>query len=164
MGTIKKISLALVFMVLATTVFAQQISFQIVQHDETSKEVTEQSFTIEDQLVEMFFENGYIVTNSPTVAVNSETEAKKLWNTGLKEAQEGFSNYFIQINLYYSAENLTNQGSAVLKKADWSLIYTKTGEAKAKNTVKSKQSLDIQNDLYTISADIFNEIKKAIRA
>lgn len=164
MGTFKKNILALVFMFVAGFCFAQQISFQILQHDETSEAVTEQSYTVEDQLIEMFFENGYIVTNSPTVAVNSNSEAAKLWKAGLKEAKEGYSNFFIQINLYYTAESLSPKGEATLKKADWTLVYTKTGEPKAKNTIKSKQSLDVKNDLYLISADIFDEIKKAIKA
>lgn len=164
MGTMKKISLALVLMLVSGFCFAQQISFQIVQHDETSEVVTEQTYAVEDQLVELFFENGYIVTNSPTEAVNSDAEAEKLWKTGLKEAKDGYSNFFVQINLYYTAENLSPKGNALLKKADWALVYAKTGEAKAKNTVKSKQTLDLKEDLYLLSADIFNEIKKAIKA
>lgn len=164
MGTMKKISLALVFMFFAGFCFAQQVSFQIVQHDDTADEVTEASYTVEDQLVEMFFENGYIVTNSPTVSAHSDSEANKLWKSGLKEAKDGYSNYFVQINLYYTAEKLSPNGKAILKKADWSLVYAKTGESKAKNTVKSKESTDVNKDLYLLSADIFNEIKKAIKA
>lgn len=164
MGTIKKIILAFGLLMFSSFCFGQQISFQIVQHDETSKEVTEQSYSVEDKLVEMFFENGYIVTNSPTVAVNSEAETEKMWKTGLKEAKDGYSNFFVQINLYYTAEKISSKGTALLKKADWSLVYAKTGESKAKNTVTSKESLDVDKDLYFLVSDIFTEIKKAIKA
>ena len=94
------------------------------------------------------------------------TEKNFRWSKVLEyaSAKEGYSNFFIQINLYYTAESLSPKGEATLKKADWTLVYTKTGEPKAKNTIKSKQSLDVKNDLYLISADIFDEIKKAIKA
>lgn len=164
MGTMKKISLIFVLMLLSAVCFAQQVSFQIVQHDLSADFVTEQTYTIEDQLIEMFFENGYIVTNSPTVAVDSDFEDEKLWKSGLKDAVDGYSDYFVQIKLYYTMENTTTKGGAKLKKADWALVYAKTGKQVVQKTVKSSETVDLNEDLYLISSSIFTEIKKAIKA
>ena len=62
MGTIKKLSLFCCISLLSTLCFARQLCFQIVQHDSAAKELTEQSLTIEDEVLNSFFDYGFIVT------------------------------------------------------------------------------------------------------
>ncbi len=164
MGIMKKITIFLVLLLLTGFSYAQQISFQIVQHDISADYVTEQTYMIEDQLVDMFFENGYIVTNSPTVYAERESDDEKFWNDGLRDAYDGYSDYFVQIKLYYTMERKTNKGGATLKKADWVLVYAPTAQEIVKSTVKSKESKDLSDDVFFMSSDIFNAIKKAIKA
>ena len=54
MGTIKKLSLFCFISLLSTFCFARQLCFQIVQHDSAAKELTEQSLTIEDEVLNSF--------------------------------------------------------------------------------------------------------------
>lgn len=161
MGNVRNFFLGVCFLILSEFCFCQQISFQIVQHDSSSDDVTEQSFIIEDELVEMFFENGFIVTNSPTVSSSSESQDETLWKIGLKDAKDGFSDYFIQIKLYFSKKN-KDDGKSVFNKAEWTLVSAKNGKELKKNTVKAPKSIDINEDLYLLTENIFNEIKKAI--
>lgn len=162
MGNVRKIFLGLIFLIFSEFCFCQQISFQIVQHDSSSDDVTEQSFIIEDQLVEMFFENGFIVTNSPTVISSSENQDENFWKSGLKDAKDGFSDYFVQIKLYFSKNKNNVDGKSVLSKAEWSLVSTKNGRELKKNSLKTPKNADIDEDLYLVTENIFSEIKKAI--
>lgn len=161
MGNVRKFFLGFSFLIFSEFCFCQQLSFQIVQHDTSSDDVTEQSFIIEDQLVEMFFENGFIVTNSPTVSSSSETQDETFWKTGLKDAKDGFSDYFVQIKLYFSKKN-KDDGKSILNKAEWTLVSAKNGKELKKSTVKTPKSADINEDLYLVTENIFSEIKKAI--
>ena len=72
MGKTRKYILIAGLLLCAQVCFARQVSFQIIQHDERTEKVTEQSLVIEDELLSGFFESGYIVTNSPTVVSNSD--------------------------------------------------------------------------------------------
>lgn len=161
MGNVRKFFLSVCFLILSEFCFCQQISFQIVQHDSFSNDITEQSLIIEDELVGMFFENGFIVTNSPTVSSSTETQDETFWKTGLKDAKDGFSDYFVQIKLYFSKKN-KNDEKSVFNKAEWTLVSAKNGKELKKNTVKTSKSADINEDLYLVTENIFNEIKKAI--
>ena len=102
MGKTRKYILIAGLLLCAQVCFARQVSFQIIQHDERTEKVTEQSLVIEDELLSGFFESGYIVTNSPTVVSNSDANDIVLYNKALGDAYEGSSDYFIQIKLIYS--------------------------------------------------------------
>ena len=71
MGKTRKLIIILGLMLCAQFCFAKQVSFQIIQHDDRTDKVTEQSLVIEDELMVGLFETGYIVTNSPTVVKSS---------------------------------------------------------------------------------------------
>ena len=101
MGTIKKLSLFCFISLLSTFCFARQLCFQIVQHDSAAKELTEQSLTIEDEVLNSFFDYGFIVTNSNATISNSQNQDETLFETGLKDAFNGYSDIFIQIQLFF---------------------------------------------------------------
>ena len=73
MGKLKRLTLILVFGLYSSLCFAKQISFQVVQHDESSKDVTEQSLVIEDEVLNKFFDYGFIVTNSDAAVSTSDS-------------------------------------------------------------------------------------------
>lgn len=157
---IKKTFLVFSVLLLSRFCFAQQISFQIVQHNSTTEEITEQSFILEDLLVEKFFENGFIVTNSPTVNSNSESQDESFWKSGLKDAKNGFSNYFIQIKLYFN-QNKNGDEKSFLNKADWTLVSTKSEKILKTDSVKINK-LNEDDELFFICENIFKSIKKEI--
>ena len=127
MGNFKRIAVFSALLLSATLCFANQISFQIVQHDDSADNVTEDSFIIEDSVLNTFFEYGYIVTNSDAAISDSESQDERLYKIGSGEAFNGFSDYFIQIKLYYERTEQTLSASSDLYKIDFTIASAKSG-------------------------------------
>ncbi|MCR4733653.1 MAG: hypothetical protein K5829_01425 [Treponema sp.] len=151
-------------MLSSCTLFAKQISIQIVQHDETSEEVFEQSFALEDEIMNGFFENGYIVTNSSASISKSDKNDSSLWHTGFGEAYDGFSDFFVQIKLYYSVEKIGIKLESIISRVDWSLTSVSSGETLKKSTVQDFEKDKKKMDAKILSSYLINEIKEAIKA
>ena len=101
MGKLKKLCILSLLLISGSLCFANQISFQIVQHDDSLDSVSEDSMTIEDSVLNNFFEYGFIVTNSDAAISESAAQDERLYKIGQGEAFNGFSDYFVQIKLYY---------------------------------------------------------------
>jgi hypothetical protein len=101
MGKLKRFCILTVLLASGALCFANQISFQIVQHDDSLDSVSEDSMVIEDSVLNNFFEYGFIVTNSDAAISESQAQDEKLYKIGQGDAFNGFSDYFVQIKLYY---------------------------------------------------------------
>lgn len=159
----KKIVSLFIILLCTASVFARQISIQIVQHDDGISEVSEQSFMIEDNLLNGFFDEGYIVTNSPAEVSGSSSQDETFMKKGLGEAFDGFSDYFVQVKLYYIREGSRDVNKANLEKIDWTVTSVKTGATIKTSSMKNKPTSK-PDDLYDISLSLLAEIKKAIKA
>ena len=149
-----------------TFCFANQISFQIVQHDESLDSVSEDSMIIEDSVLNNFFEFGYIVTNSDAAISESVAQDEKLYKIGQGDAFNGFSDFFIQIKLYYERTEETLSKNSDLYQIDFSITSVKTGKkiaAKTMSDIKIDRTKK-NNNLAKVSSDLVNEINKALRA
>lgn len=159
----KKIVSLLAILFCTASIFARQISIQVVQHDDGMSEVSEQSFIIEDNLLNGFFDDGYIVTNSPAEVSQSQGQDETFLKKGLGEAFEGFSDYFIQVKLYYIREGSRDVNKANLDKVDLVVTSVKTGTVVKSSSIKNNAG-SRPDDLYNISSNLLSEIKKAIKA
>ena len=157
MGNFKKHFIFVFFMICGFCCYAGQISIQVVQHDKIQKNLSENSLVIEDELLTGFFENGYIVTNSPAVTSTSKGTDEKCFSVGMNEAYNGCADFFVQIKLFYTGEK------SELKKVDWSLYSVNTGKKIEANTIKDFV-LDENNetDLHIVSLQLISKIKEAI--
>jgi len=164
MGKQKKVTAFLIIMMFCSCVFARQISFQIVQHDESSEEVTEQSLVIEDQVLNNFFEKGYIVTNSPSVASESDVQDETFWKTGLGEAFYGYSDYFVQIKVWYEPRVGTLTDVANIQKIKWSLTEAKTGIKLVDQTINDIKPINKKTDMNRVTSSLVLDIDKALNA
>lgn len=162
MGKHKILIFSFLFLLGSAWCSARQVSFQIVQHNGPS-ELLEESLTIEDEVMNNFFDYGYIVTNSDAQVSSSEKQDEKLFNTGIGEAIEGFSDYFIQIKLFY---NRTEQKDDTpdLKKIDWTLASAKTGEKIRNHTITDIKLEHKKDDMKNISSALAAEINKVLKA
>jgi hypothetical protein len=145
--------------------FAKQISFQIIQHDISNEKVNENSYAVEDELLTYFFEQGYIVTNSPAAVSSGDSQDKKLWSTGFSEAFDGSSDYFIQVVLSYSdieVKDSLKLENAIIK-LDWTLTSVKSGKEIQKSFIKNnnKDSFKIE-DIKSMASLLVSEINKVI--
>ena len=141
---------------LASNCFAEQISFQVVQHDKRFKEVTDEVLSVEDELLTRFFEKGFIVTNSPAVISESKNQTDLLWSKGLGEAFEGSSDFFVQVNVYLEEiEESEIKKDVIINRVDWILANALNGE-----TIESGSLKKVNN----ISNDIISKINNVIKA
>ena len=165
MGKLKKLFFLAILLISGSLCFANQISFQIVQHDESLDCVSEDSLVIEDSVLNNFFEYGYIVTNSDAAISESAAQDEKLYKIGQGEAFTGFSDYFVQIKLYYERNDQTLTNSSDLYKIDFSITSVKTGKKIADRSIGNiKIDHTKKNNLTKVSSDLVNEISKALRA
>ena len=165
MGKLKRFAILTVIFFCTSLCFANQISFQIVQHDESLDSVSEDSMTIEDSVLNNFFEYGFIVTNSDAAISESSAQDEKLYKIGQGDAFNGFSDYFIQIKLYYERTDQTLTTSSDLYEIDFSITSVKTGKKIAAKSMKNiKIDRTKKNNLVQISSDLVDEISKALKA
>ena len=165
MGNLKRLLILTVLLLCGTLCFANQISFQIVQHDDSQDSVSEDSLTIEDSVLNNFFEYGYIVTNSDAAISDSTAQDERLYKIGQGDAFNGYSDYFVQIKLYYERTEQTLSASADLYEINFSITSVKSGKKIADKTMKNiKIDRTKKNNLVKISSDLVNEISKALRA
>lgn len=164
MGKLKRLFILTVLLASGALCFANQISFQIVQHDESLDSVSEDSLVIEDSVLNNFFEYGFIVTNSDAAISESKAQDEKLYKIGQGDAFNGFSDYFVQIRLYYERTEQTLVNTSDLYEIDFSITSVKSGKKIADRSMKNiKIDRTKKNNLVKISADLVNEISKALR-
>ena len=154
MGKTRKLFLIAGLLLCAQFCFAKQISLQIVQHDDRTDKVTEDSLIIEDELLNGFFETGYIITNSPTVVSQSAGDDLILYNKALGDAFEGSSDYFVQIKLYYKNS---------LNTVDWKIASVSTGNTIKESSFESSVSVMDEKGLKKISSKLISEISKILQ-
>ena len=165
MGKLKRLCILSVLLLSSALCFANQISFQIVQHDDTIDSVSEDSMIIEDSVLNNFFDYGYIVTNSDAAISESASQDEKLYKIGQNDAFNGYSDFFVQIKLYYERTEDTVSKNADLYKIDFSITSVKSGKKIAAKTIKDiKIDRTKKNNLAQVSSDLVNEISKALKA
>ena len=149
MGKTRKILLIAGLLLCAQVCFAKQVSFQIIQHDEKTQNVTEQSLVIEDEMLNSFFETGYIVTNSPTVVSESDENDVILYNKAMGDAYEGLSDYFIQVKLFYNNS---------LRQIDWSIASVATGNKIKESSITGSVTAADEKGMKKLSSKLMSEI------
>ena len=108
---------------------AVSVAFQIMQHEDSNSDVRTACYQMETSLFDFFFDKGIIVSNSPVVVTDDESEQEVMFNQSMMEASQGGVIYFIEIVCEYDASGSTNPEAALLeniKQVTWKLIDLKT--------------------------------------
>lgn len=163
MGKIKVYACFLIAFIFTSFCFAKQVSFQIIQHDPSCDNVTEQTFTIEDELITAFFEQGFIVTNSPTVTSKSENQDEKYFATGLGDAFDGYSDLFVQMKVFYYPRTGTLTDTADIEKIQWTISNAKNGLLLTDKTVSNIQKINKKSDTKKVAAKVVAEIVSSVK-
>lgn len=154
MGKLRQILLMLVVLLFSGTCFAKQISFQIIQYDDRTEFVTEQSFVVEDELLNGFFETGYIVTNSPTVSSKKTESEVNIYNQAFGDAYEGSSDFFIEVKLFYEKN---------LNQIDWNIASVKSGKKLYESSITNLNNTFDEKGLKKASSKLIAEITQILR-
>lgn len=84
---------------------AQTLTISIVQNENAPAIAIEMSRTIEDELLDSFFNSGCIVSNAEII-LDGKAFSKK--NFGIKEAAFGMSDFLLAVQLTYASNEKTN--------------------------------------------------------
>lgn len=163
MGKIKTLVFSMLFLLGGMSCFAKQLSIQVIQHDGLKEDVSDSSFIVEDEVMNGLFDKGYIVTNSPASVSNSNAEDEKIFKTGMKEASEGYSDYYVQISLFYTGSEEVNPMTTGLIKVEWSVFSVKSGKRIKTNTFKNLNKLKKEEELKSVSYDLIAELYKVVK-
>jgi len=165
MGTLKKLFLFSVIMIgFCAASFAKQISFQIVQVDKSRDYISDKSYDIESKVLDAFFDSGFIVTTSESKASEYEDEDGSLWSVGLGDAFNGYSDYFVQIEIVYVMNDKSRTAQGNINKIEWTLASAKTGSKLKKETISEIKIVNGQEDLDSIAKNLVKNINSAIKA
>ena len=112
------------------SVFCKGLSFELVQRSGNIKDVCEASLVFEDELMNCFFDSGFIVSNFPTVVSSSDKNDEKLFEKAFVQSSEGLADYFVQIKLFFNnlkddEKNLPSLSQ--IEKVSWKIVAVKDG-------------------------------------
>ena len=150
---------------ICSSCFARQISVQVVQHDLSLDYVSEQSLIVEDELLNGFFDQGYIVTNSEASISDSEERDNDLFHFGYGEAYDGASDYFVQVKLFYDAANKKSKMDVTpckLDHIDLVVINVSSGKTIKESTIKGIEKSNTDDSVRLLSTTLIKEIRKAL--
>lgn len=161
----KKIfTFALVLLAGMITANASAISFQVVQEDSTQSKIRGSSYKIEDELMNYFFNSGYIVTNSQTVIAEDSEDKKQAYKKAFNEAVDGQCDFIITVNVLYKNESSLSPELILLsniKDIEWEIVDINTGKKIAHGKEKTN-IVNPENDTELGIATFTDEIAKKI--
>ncbi len=147
--------------------FSSSLSFQIVQHNASLNKVSQSAYVMEDEIMNYFFDNGFIVSNATASISTSADDDKKLWSDGYYEAAEGSFDAFIQIHLYFngSADNENKVALGLIDTVSWSVTSVRTGKCieENKRRVVKPMDRDTEANLRDFAFDFAAHIKQVLR-
>ena len=166
------VAIATFFFIGAATCFASALSIQVVQHSKLDSKVFETTRVIENSLLDFFFENGCIVSNSPIATSQfDEKKDENLFYKGSDDAYYGSIRYFVMVYVDLDTSESTNPDSVSLshiQKISWKTVDVRSnkevdhGSGKVKKTTTSKKDdaeKRVSDFASEVAARIFREIK-----
>ena len=157
-----------VLLVLGSFASAKSFSLQIVQKNGSENVVYNASILLEQTIMDYFYENAYIVSNSPVIiqkkGQNIDSELQKSFDA----AQEGYLDYMIQATVYYNLSDSNNPEEALLnniEKIEWKVIslYDRSTVA-AGQAVPGKKYRNDEDGLFYFANELAEYIKNAIES
>lgn len=154
----------------AAGAYANAISFQIVQHDASQEKVRNASYEIENTLMEYFFDAGYIVTNSPTVATASKEADDAAYHKAINDALDGQCDIFISVITEYDVRNSTGPELSLLSniaEISWKVINVTNGKQIAsgkQKTGKVTPENDTEDGIVRFASDVAAKINSSIKS
>ncbi|MEE1213277.1 MAG: hypothetical protein UHO11_12410 [Treponema sp.] len=127
---VKRFLAALVFSVACISgSFGRSLSFQVVQHNDSLNEVCSSALVIEDEILNFFYDAGYIVTNVPAAVSKSEEQDVSFYQKGFNDASDGSFDDFVLIKLYFTGSEDENKKVSLgnMQKLSWKVVSTKNG-------------------------------------
>lgn len=141
-------------------------SLQIIQKDGSENVVFDASYMIEQTILDFFYENSYIVSNSPVIIQKKNEDITEQIKKSFDAAVEGYLDLIIQATVYYNLSDSNNPSEAVIsniEKVEWKVIKLENNlEIASGNAVPGKKYRNDDDGLYFFASELAANIKAAI--
>lgn len=165
MNFIKK-GLILMTLLAGSFVSAKSFSLQIIQKNGSETVVYEASYMIEQTIMDYFYENMYIVSNSPVIIQKKGEDISAELQKAYDAAQEGSLDYLIEAEVFYNLSDSNNPEEALLQnidKIEWKVVSLQTKKTLVKgNAVPGKKFRNDDDGLFNFSNELAEHIKEQI--
>lgn len=165
MKFIKK-SMFLMLILIGSMASAKSFSLQVVQKYGSETVVYEASYVIEQTIMDYFYENLYIVSNSPVIIQKKGQDISSELQKAFDAAQEGYLDYVIQADVYYNISDSNNPEEALLNnidKIEWKVFSIDSKHILASGkAVPGKKYRNDEDGLYYFSNELAEHIKEQI--
>lgn len=131
--------IGLIAFISGINLFASSVTLSMYQQDFDPATIRETSRMIENKIMDVYFESGYIITNVPISGQYDKTVSAVL---ALTHAQEGVSDYLVLVSLVYTdgSRDVTAKGVVSdIAYADWQLIDVLSGKLLSSGKLKPAQ-------------------------
>ncbi len=162
----KKFFIAFCTLIFNFAVFAESLSFQIFQHSNGIKEVSEQTYRFEDELLNYFFENGKIISNEKSlVSVSKNADSKEVIKS-MNNAIEGSLDNFCEIHLYFEDAKESQKDDLNLLKVVWKVSSVKNQKKSEENKiiVKKPGNADSEGFIKSVAVELGAELQKSLKS
>ena len=147
--------------------FGKSISFQVVQHNKSLTEVCPTVLVLEDELLNFFFDIGYIVSNEPAVATNNASKDSQLWNAGFNASVDGSCDNFIQIILDFNDVDSVSQNIQLgyINKVSWKVASTSTGKiiSESSSKITKPMGADSEDNVRIFAIELAAKLLKILK-
>ncbi|MBP5403103.1 MAG: hypothetical protein J6Y36_08095 [Treponema sp.] len=166
MKVYKKLILPAVLVLAGSFVSAASFSLQVIQIDGSENVVFDASYMIEQAILDFFYENLYIVSNSPVIIKKKNEDITAEIQKSFDAAVEGSLDLLIEASVYYNLSDSNNPEEAVIsniEKVEWKVIKLNGNAEIARGTsVPGKKYRNDDDGLYFFANEIAADIKTAI--
>lgn len=163
------ILIALFSLLLPLNVQAMSLIIQVMQHDSSAQSILETTRIFEESLVDVFFENGLIVSDTPIfVAKNSSTDADETKRV-LSDAASGYMDFLVTVTVDFERDNLLNPEAAQLagmKKIGWQCIYVPAKKIVSSGTgipAAAFENDDKNLEIKQFASEVAKQIKQGLK-
>jgi len=166
MKVYKKIIIPVLLVLAPYFVSAASFSLQVIQINGSENVVFDASYMIEQTIMDFFYENLYIVSNSPVIIKKKNEDIKAQIQKSFDAAVEGSLDLLIQASVFYNLSDSNNPEEAVIsniERVEWKVIKLDGNIEIASGTaVPGKKYRNDDDGLYFFANEIAAHIKTAI--
>lgn len=163
----KIVSVFFIAVLFCSAMFGKSISFQVVQHNKSLTEVCPTVLVLEDELLNFFFDIGYIVSNEPAVATNNASKDSQLWNAGFNASVDGSCDNFIQIILDFNDVDSVSQNIQLgyINKVSWKVASTSTGKiiSESSSKITKPMGADSEDNVRIFAIELAAKLLKILK-
>ena len=163
----KIVSIFFILLLSCSAMFGKSLSFQVVQHNESIKDVCSTVLVLEDEILNFFFDLGYIVSNEPAVVSNNNEKDVQLWNSGFNASIDGSCDNFIQIVLYFNeSDSLKNDVQlGYINKVTWKIASAKNGKiiSEASNIISKPIGVDTEDNVRNFAIELAAKLQRILK-